>query len=41
MGNHRPSVAADDLGGDPEARELPDDDLLVPGVGSRAAAGLG
>ena len=40
LGHDRAGVAADDLGGDPEARELPDDDLLVALVDGLAAAGL-
>ena len=40
LGHDRAGVAADDLGGDPEARELPDDDLLVALVDGLAAARL-
>ena len=39
LGDDRAGVAADDLGRDPEAGELLDDDLLVPRVGGLVAAG--
>ena len=40
LGHDRAALRADDLGRDPEAGQLLDDDLLVPGVGRLVAAGV-